>query len=248
MSEFADHFSRAAAGYAAFRPTYPRELVDALAALAPAHGLAWDVGAGSGQLSTLLAERFERVIATEPSAEQLARTAPHPRVEYRVETAAPTSLRTASADLITAAQAAHWFDLARFYPEVRRVAKPGAVLALIAYRTGEVDTELAPLFSRFYGEVLAPHWDPARRHVESGYAEFDFPFDELAFPALAIEAELDAHAFLGYVNTWSAVGALLRAGRRAELERFQSDVLTLWGPPERLRPIRWPLAGRIGRV
>jgi SAM-dependent methyltransferase len=248
LSEFKDLFSALASEYGAYRPSYPLALVDALAEHAPARGLAWDVGTGSGQFATVLAERFERVIATDASAEQIARAAPHPRVEYRVERAAPTSLAPASADFVAAAQAAHWFDLERFYRQVRRVAKPRAVLALVTYRTARLEPELAPLFERFYGETLRPHWDPARRHVENGYTELEFPFEERPFPALAIEAALTAREFLGYVATWSALPSLVRAGGASELERFHRELLAVWGAPERRRRIVWPLAGRVGVI
>ncbi|MCK6447957.1 MAG: class I SAM-dependent methyltransferase [Planctomycetes bacterium] len=248
MSETRDLFSRQAREYAAFRPSYPMALVDVLAELAPARGLAWDVGAGSGQLSLVLAERFERVIATDASAAQLEKAPRHPRIEYRVEREVHASLAGASADSIVAAQAAHWFELEGFYGEVRRVARDGGVLALVTYRTPRLEPELAGVFERFYSGTLGPHWDPARRHVEDGYAQFDFPFAELPFPALAIEAELDAREFLGYVSTWSALASLVRSGGASELERFERDLLAAWGPPNRRRPIVWPLAGRIGRV
>ncbi|MCC6406487.1 MAG: methyltransferase domain-containing protein [Planctomycetes bacterium] len=247
-SDFQDRFSHAAPSYAAFRPSYPRELAESLAALAPSRALAWDVGAGSGQLSTLLAESFERVIATDASREQLSHAIRHPRVEYRVEREAQSSLSDASVELITAAQAAHWFDLPAFYAEVRRVAKPRAIVALITYRTARLEPELTPLFERFYAGVLGPHWDPARRHVENGYAEFAFPFEELRFPALAIEAELDLRGLLGYVSTWSALASLVRAGGASEFERFERELGAAWGPPDRHRPIEWPLAGRLGRM
>src|SRR5207249_7256547 len=123
---FQDHFSDKAAGYAAYRPVYPPALVDALAALAPGRGLAWDAGCGSGQLSLLLAQRFDRVIATDASADQIAHATAHPKVEYRCAPAEASGLADGIADLAVAAQAAHWFDLPDYYAEVRRVAPPRA--------------------------------------------------------------------------------------------------------------------------
>jgi len=90
--------------------------VDFLAAIAPAQRLAWDSGCGSGQLSLLLAGPFARVVATDASPEQIARAAAHPNVDYRCARADASGLAARVADLATAAQAAHWFDLAPTTP------------------------------------------------------------------------------------------------------------------------------------
>src|SRR5690349_17590978 len=119
-AEFKDHFSERAAGYASYRPHYPREVATWLASVAPARNLAWDVACGSGQLSTLLGDLFRLVIATDASAAQIEQAARHPNVEYRVEPGERASLSDRTADLITVAQAAHWIDLKAFYAEVRR--------------------------------------------------------------------------------------------------------------------------------
>jgi 2-polyprenyl-3-methyl-5-hydroxy-6-metoxy-1,4-benzoquinol methylase len=83
MSEFKDHFSTRSAEYAAYRPTYPRALVDFLADAAPGTELALDCGCGTGQLSVLLAERFARVVATDASAKQIENAEPRQNLEYR---------------------------------------------------------------------------------------------------------------------------------------------------------------------
>src|SRR5579872_1342582 len=158
MAAFKDHFSELAAGYAAHRPTYPRALVDYLAGIAPAQRLAWDCGCGSGQLSTLLAEPFEQVVATDASAEQIASAVPADRVEYRVAPAEASGLSDASVDLVTVAQAAHWFDLPAFYAEARRVARPGAGIALVTYGIMEVDDETDRVTMPFYYDVLKGYW------------------------------------------------------------------------------------------
>jgi ubiquinone/menaquinone biosynthesis C-methylase UbiE len=136
MNRSEDHFSRQAPLYARHRPRYPAGLFAYLAAAAPGHRLAWDCGTGSGQAAVGLAEHFEQVVATDLSAEQIAHAMPHPRIRYviapadRVETAQTMGLEPQSVDLVTAAQALHWFDLDRFYAEVRRVLRPGGLLAV----------------------------------------------------------------------------------------------------------------------
>jgi SAM-dependent methyltransferase len=133
MSRFKDHFSGNSADYARARPDYPDALHDWLAGLAPRQGLAWDCGCGAGQAALGLAERFERVIATDASADQIEAATPHPRVAYAVAPAEASAIASGSVDLIVIAQALHWFDHDRFYAEARRVAAPGCVLAAVTY-------------------------------------------------------------------------------------------------------------------
>ncbi len=245
---FKDHFSTSSSAYAVYRPTYPRALVDYLADLCGRPEAALDVGCGTGQLSTLLAERFHHVIATDASAQQIQNAKAHPCVEYRVLPAEHTDLPDHSVDLITAAQAAHWFDLSAFYAEVGRVGKPGAILALITYGVLEADPAIDPTIQHFYRDVVGPYWPPERRHVEEGYRSFDFPFEELNAPPLAIEVQWQASDLIGYVDTWSAVRQAEKALGRAPVEEFQRNLLERWGDPERRRTIRFPLSLRVGRI
>jgi SAM-dependent methyltransferase len=245
---FKDHFSDRSAAYAQHRPGYPPALALWLAEQAPSRGLALDCGCGSGQFSTLLAEAFERVVALDASPQQVANASPHPRVEYRVATGEDTGLPAASVDLLSVAQAAHWFDLDAFYAEARRVLRPGGVIALITYNIIEIDGDVGALMRRFYHDVVGPFWPPERRHVESGYRELPFPFDETPAPALAMTARWGLDDLLGYVDTWSAVRAAEKTLGREPWERLAAELRTIWGPPAERREIRWPLSLRVGRV
>lgn len=245
---FHDHFSAQASQYAAYRPSYPDELADFLAGASPRLRLAWDAGAGSGQLSTLLAGRFERVVATDASPEQLAHAARRVNVEYRHARAEESGIESGSVDLAVSAQAAHWFDLDRYYAEVRRVAADDALVALVTYGIGDVDGAPGEVFSRFHSVVLASHWPPERRHVEAGYRTLPFPFDEIAPPSLLLRDEWTLEQLQGYVETWSAVRSLVREQGDAPLSGLRSELARAWGDPARRREIRWPLSVRVGRV
>lgn len=250
VNGFKDHFSDRAAGYAAHRPVYPVALADFLASAVARHGLAWDAGAGSGQLSVLLADRFQRVVATDASAAQLAHAVPHPRVEYRCAPAEASGLLAGTADLAVAAQAAHWFDIEGYYAEVRRVARPGGIIALVCYELMHIDAALDPVIRDFYARVLGTYWPPERRHTETGYRSLPFPFAELDAPRLEMRVEWNLADALGYVDTWSAVRALEMEGAegRAALDAFRRDLARAWGPDESVWVIRWPLALRVGRL
>lgn len=245
---FPDHFSSVAAGYAAHRPRYPDELLEFLASIAPRRDAAWDAGCGSGQLSVALASRFRRVVATDASAEQIGSAEAHPSVEYRCARAEASGLPDGSVDLVVAAQAAHWFDRPAFYAEARRVARRGAAIALATYAWPSGGADVDPSIDRFYSGPLGSHWPPERKHTEDGYRSIEFPFEEIRPPALELRAEWDLDGLLGYVETWSAVLSLQRAEGRRRIEEFREELARAWGPPRKVRTIRWPLSVRAGRI
>lgn len=241
-------FEQGGRAYARFRPEYPRELAAFLASAAPDNRLAVDVGCGNGQLTQLLAPCFDSVVGLDPSADQIANAIPNERIDYRCARAEHLPLPDAGASLITAAQAAHWFDLPAFYREVRRIAAPGAVLALISYGVLRLEPALDERFRTFYWDEIGPYWPPERKLVDSGYATMEFPFEELARPALEIRVDWHLTEFLGYLTTWSAVRSAMEAGREELLMAFANDIGKAWGDPNRKRPIAWPINMRIGKV
>ncbi|MCU0699696.1 MAG: class I SAM-dependent methyltransferase [Myxococcaceae bacterium] len=245
---FKDHFSGHAPAYAAFRPRYPPALVDALAEASPATDHVLEVGCGSGQLSVLLGTRFSHVTATDPSAEQLARAEPAERIEYRCAPAEQTGLPDSSVDCLVAAQAAHWFDHARFHAECRRVGRPGALVALVTYGLLFVRPDLDALLTRFALEDLADFWPPERRFVDDGYASLPFPFAPVSFPSVSMRAQWDLDGVLGYVRTWSAVQAAVREGRHELVDTFAETFSRAWGDRSMARELEWPLSIRAGRL
>lgn len=245
---FKDHFSSRAADYAAYRPGYPAALAEWLAQQAPARERALDCGCGAGQLSALLAEHFAEVVATDASPQQIANAVAHPRVQYRAAPAEASGLPDQSTDLLTVAQAAHWFDLERFYAEARRVLRPDGVLALITYGVTETDGAPGAVVAHMYHQVLPDFWPPERRHVESRYRELYFPFAELTAPPLAMRADWTLAQTIGYIDTWSAVRQLEQAQGRGPMEDFAGRLAAAWGDPEQRREIRWPLSLRVARL
>jgi len=243
---FKDHFSTQAAVYARARPGYPPALFEALAALAPGRSLAWDCGAGNGQAAVGLAQHFERVVATEPSAAQLAEARPHPRVSYVQSAELAPGVADGTADLVAVAQAAHWFDLNIFYPEVRRVLRPGGLLAIWNYGLCTIEPAVDALVGHFYSVTIGPFWPPERIHAETAYRLLDFPFPELPFPKMNIEVEWTAGEFATYLRTWSAVTRYTKAHGVDPVVAFEPSLAAAWGPGR--RRVTWPLGGRLGRV
>jgi len=245
---FNDHFSDHADRYGVYRPSYPPDLFKYLASNVPRRDLVWDCGTGNGQAAHGLAAHFRRVVATDASAAQIAQARPHDRIEYFVAHAEQSPLPDCSVDLVTVAQALHWLDLDRFYPEVRRVARPGSVLACWCYELSTVDEQVDAVINRYYKEIVGPYWPPERELVESGYRTLPFPFEELTAPSFRMVASWDLHHLMGYLGTWSAT-ARYRADRGQDpLNEVRQALADAWGHPDRVREVTWPLRLRIGRV
>lgn len=240
-----NHFSDGGGGYARHRPEYPVEVADWLAGQCAATEHALDVGCGTGQLSRLLATRFDRVTATDPSESQIGNAAPHPAVVFKVEPAEQIAMADGTADLVTAAQAAHWFDLNRFYHEAQRVLRPSGVLALVSYGIPVLEDELGELFEAFYWGDFHAHWPAGREHVEQGYKSLDFPFAELQAPPVAIRRDWSLDDMLGYVETWSATRRARKAGEGQKVDAFSEALSANW--PDAPSRVTWPITIRATR-
>lgn len=245
-----DTFRMDSAGYALGRPRYPDALFDWLSAGCARHELAWDCATGTGQAAVALARRFRRVHATDRSAEQLASAPALPNVRYATEPAEATSLADGSVDLVTVAQALHWFDYARFWPEVARISRDGALVAAWGYSWPEVPPDVDAAFVAPVRALVAPFWAAENRLLWDGFRpeEVAFPFARLAAPAFAIEVRWSLAEVVAYVSTWSAYK---RARADAARARALDDVVfaaTRRLPADTTWRVRMPLTLLVGRV
>jgi SAM-dependent methyltransferase len=245
---FRDYFSEQAKLYSQYRPTYPPELYDYLASLTSGHELAWDCGTGNGQAALELAERYGQVIATDASIQQIDNAFPHPRISYRVEQAEDTSIPSNSVDLITVGTAVHWFDFDPFYTEVRRVAKPGGILAVWTYHALTVDPAIDKLFHHYYADILKGYWPPRFHYLDERYKTLPFPFHEIQPPEFFIQENWNFHQLVGFLASWSAAQRYFEANGQHAIQLIINDLRESWGPEEQARTIRWPLYMRIGEV
>jgi SAM-dependent methyltransferase len=248
LSQFRDLFSRQAATYAAARPRYPEALYEAIVAVTPGRSLAWDCATGNGQAAVDLARYFDRVIATDASSQQIAHASPAARVEYRVAAAEASGLPLGAVDLTTVAQALHWFDLERFYGEVRRVTAPGGVFAAWTYGACHAGEDVEALLWDFEHRLLGPYWDPRRRLVDEGYQTIPFPFAEVPMPAFELRAEWSLSQLGGYLSSWSVVARYRQVRGVDPVPPILDRIVKHWGAPEETRVIVWPLSVRVGRV
>ena len=245
---FQDHFSQQAQDYARYRPSYPDALFAYLASIVPGHGLAWDCGTGNGQAALALAAYFNRVLATDASADQIQLAFAHQRVEYRVEPAEQVSLDSGTVDLVTVAIALHWFEFDSFYREVRRVLKPGGILAVWAYHLPQIDPQVDRLLAKYYYETLAGYWAEQVRYLDQRYRTLPFPFFELEPPAFEMVTQWNLSQVGGFLNSWSATRKYLNQLGAHPVKLIWPDLAAVWGPPEDLRTLHWPLYLRVGKV
>lgn len=245
---FKDHFSGHASLYAQNRPRYDQRVAEALAELAPARTLAWDVGTGNGQLAVELAPFFDHIIATDPSAPQIEKAVRHDKIEYRVEPGEQSTLADHTAALITVAQAAHWLDAERFAPEVRRVALPGAAIIYTAYDLLHCDEGVDEVLRWFYRDVVGSYWPPERAHFDSGYRSVPFPFDEITPPALELHDSWTRARLLAYVETWSSVQRYRKQTGTDPLTLLTPRLAAAWPDGDAERALVWPLLMRAGYV
>ena len=246
---FKDHFSQRAALYATYRPHYPAELFEYVAGLAADHDLALDCGTGNGQAAVELAKQFTRVVATDPSSPQIANATPGKNIEYRVARAEQSGLGPASTDLVTAAQALHWFDAAAFFAEARRVLKHDGAIAVWGYGDPILDTpRLDELLHEFNRVKLERYWSAERRLLLDGYRTIDFPFVEVEPPFFELRAFWNLAELLGYLRTWSATAKYVEQHGLDPVSELEPLLAREWGDAASARLIRWPLHVRAGKL
>jgi ubiquinone/menaquinone biosynthesis C-methylase UbiE len=239
-AEFKDHFSNHAAEYSRFRPTYPEALFAWLSTLVPSGSAVWDCATGNGQGALALAGHFQDIWATDASAEQISKASLHPRIRYGVCLSSASGLVDDGVDLVTVAQALHWFEPEPFHREVQRVLRPSGVVVAWCYELFEITAEVDDAVFELYDGILKRDWSPERRFVERGYQNYPWPWPKLATPQFSMAESWTIEQTLGYLRTWSATRKFA-AREGIDPVTLVEDVLRdAWGSAE-TREVRWPL-------
>jgi ubiquinone/menaquinone biosynthesis C-methylase UbiE len=210
LSILKDLFSTQSSEYSRFRPTYPAALVEEISSLCAHHDLAWDAGTGNGQLAVMLAEHFKHVTGTDISEKQLANAAKKSNIDYSISDSKTTAFKDHSVDLVTVAQAVHWFDFDAFYAEVKRVLKKNGVIALIGYGVMRSDRATDAIIQDFYHNIVGPYWDQERRLIDEAYVTIPFPFKEIGLKKYNMHYSWNIDQLMGYFSTWSALQHYLK--------------------------------------
>jgi hypothetical protein len=241
-------FGLDAGAYRAFRPTYPDSLYIWLAGLCAKRACALDCATGNGQAALGLAQYFDRVVATDTDAAQIASATAHERIEYVVTAAEDLPADLGPFDLVTIAQGAHWFDLDRFYERLRPLLSPEAAIAIWGYSHCRINTQIDAALETCLVEAVDPYWAQGNRIIMDHYRTIPFPWDEIEAPAFVIQEHWDRDEFFGFVRTWSAYKRLLAAGAPDPLIALaeQLDVTGLW-PGGTKQQVKFDIHLRVGR-
>jgi Methyltransferase domain len=243
-------FAEQAESYARARPRYPADLFRWIYGQCEDHGSAWDCATGNGQAAVSLATHFVRVDATDISAQQIAQALPHPRVCYAVASAEASGLPGSQYDLVTVAQALHWFRFEQFWREVRRVARPKAFFCAWAYDLPETTAAVDRVLIAPLRALLEPFWGSNNRLAWNGYRieEVGFPFAPVRAPRFAIEAGWTLAQLIDYLMTWSAFKRSRQDARaRLAIQALFSRAGTLLDP-DAIIQLRMPLNVLAGRI
>jgi len=247
MSFFKDKFSKHSGIYQKFRPDYPESLFSFLSSLTPEHNLAWDAGTGNGQAAKALTRYFNKVYATDPSEMQIRNAFYHKKIIYKVETSEHSSLSDNSVDLITVAQALHWFDIKLFYSEVKRVLKPQGIIAVWTYNLPKISPEIDAIIKYFHDVTLGPFWQSENQLVAQSYDTVSFPFNSLETPSFTIEKNLSFEDVVGLIRSWSALQLYIQQTGTDPLEKLGAEISNNWGSTGVRKKAIWNITLQVGR-
>lgn len=241
-----DNFSKQSGLYARFRPGYPKQLFNFLLALVPDKKIAWDCGTGNGQVAVKLSKYFNEVYATDLSAVQIDNAVKEKNVFYSVGNAEETLFSENKFDLITVAQAIHWFEFEKFYNEVERTLKPGGIIAVMGYDIFRINEEINSMVDHFYKVITGPYWDKERMYIDDHYKNIPFLFKEIETPDFTMNYNWEFDQVIGFLNTWSAVQHYIRKKNENPVEKFSEQLKEVWGNVEK-RKVSFPVFMRTSR-
>ena len=221
-------------------------MFDYLSSLCARRDRAWDCATGNGQAAVEIANSFQSVIATDASAKQIESAIPSGRVEYRVASAEDSGLDSDSVDLLTVAQALHWFDIERYFGEARRVAVDNAILAAWCYGLCAIEPAIDAIVDELYSDLVDEFWPAERVIVEQGYRDIAFPGVHIEAPDFDMQISWRVNDMLSYLRTWSACQRYRSELGEDPVTIIEPALRAAWGNSTHC--VRWPLTLRLCRL
>jgi ubiquinone/menaquinone biosynthesis C-methylase UbiE len=244
-----DLFSVQASDYAKYRPTYPPSLFTYLTNLSPHRRVAWDCATGNGQSAFELAKFYQTVHATDLSQKQIQQARKHPQIRYSQGRAEQSGLPPGTIDLITVAQAFHWFDHRLFFKEARRVIRPeGGLLAVWIYDQSVINEKLDQVTKDFHSEVVGKFGENELKTFKANFENMKMPIQEIIPPRFEMNKTWTLDQLKGYLFTWSATQTAIRKTGKNPVAEFSSRIDAAWGDPNLVHEVRWPVVLRVGRL
>jgi len=241
------------ANYALYRPDYPQNLYnvvfDYTRKTRPEFERALDVGCGTGQVTSKLCAVFKQVVGTDISTKQLEAAHKAGNIEYITCSAENITQSSNTFDLITVAQALHWFKLEQFYAEVKRLLKPGGVLAVWVYGLVEVENKEAnDIIKKLHWETVGNYWDFDRKWLCDLYPNFHMPLKDFESHKLSIDKSMTLADFVRYIDTWSALKTYREKHTDDPLIQLEKDLLAAYrATPDTVVEFHFPVGLFLGR-
>jgi ubiquinone/menaquinone biosynthesis C-methylase UbiE len=242
-----DNFSTQSALYAQYRPSYPPILFEYLVSIVSNKNTAWDCGTGNGQSAAALSKYFKKIIAADISSKQIDNAEKAPNIFYSVQPSEHTNIESNSVDLVTVAQAIHWFNFEKFYTEVKRVATQHAFIAVWAYSLLKIDETIDQLIRDHHFNFLGSYWDTERKYVDDEYKSIPFPFEKINTPQFFIEKYWSLEELEGYLNTWSALQKFIGIKNYNPVPSLINSIKSHWVAEEK-RKIIFPIHLLLGAI
>jgi ubiquinone/menaquinone biosynthesis C-methylase UbiE len=181
------------------------------------------------------------------SANQLKNAPQKANLNYKVEQVENTNFPDNEFDLITVAQAIHWFDFEPFYLQVKRTLKPNGIFAVIGYGLFSINYEIDLIIQSLYTDILGEYWDDERKYLDENYETIPFPFNEIKTPQFTSNFNWTYHQLIGYLETWSAVQHYIKKNEKNPLDIISKELKTAWGKQVAM-PVNFKIILRIGTV
>ena len=247
---FIDNFSTQSKNYSYSRPTYPQSLFKFLSTVTLQNNLAWDCATGNGQAAIGLARYFNKVIASDASRNQIQYAFQRENIDYKVFQAENAEIDSDSVDIVTVAQALHWFDFDKFYSNVKRVGKKGGIIAVWSYDMHKINPQIDKITKRLDvdGDILGSYWDKEARYVKEKYETITFPFREISVPVFKTTLHWNLNQLWDYMKTWSSVKEYYSENKQDPLDLVKLEVSALWGEEFDKKQITWNINIRAGVI
>lgn len=227
--------------YKSARPIYPDALIERFAELASERKLVWDCATGNGQAAVGLSKYFESVHATDVSNNQILNALGGENIEYHVEEAESSSLANESVDLITVAQALHWFKFESFWQVVDRVLKPGGSFVSWGYDWFQVNKEVDDIIEKLILRKIHPYWAPQNRILWDGYKDVGFPLKRINIEPWKLEMYWNIDQLFSYIHSWSATRRCMETEGTLFFEEAYESVSKVWGSVKQQKCVSMPL-------
>jgi len=241
-----DNFSKQASEYSKFRPQYPDEMIGYVVTFVKNKSLALDIATGNGQVASKLSPFFETVYGADISQKQLDNAIPADNIIYQLSAAEKTIFENQKFDLITVAQAVHWFDFDVFYREIYRILKPDGIFAVIGYGLFSTNPDSDVILNHFYYNIVGPYWDKERKYLDDNYETIPFPFDEIPVKKFENQLNWTFEELTGYLETWSATQHYISKNGQNPIDLIRDKLQSSWENND--KNVSFPLLLRIGKL